>query len=151
MATVPGANLFHEGQLEGRKIRLPVFLRRRTAEAVNQPVKDFYSKLLQVVNAPVLREGSWSLCQCTGWPDNSSYQNLLAWSWINETDGYLIVINFSDTPTQRRVQVVGNEIRGKTWRLLDQFSGETYQRDGNEMLIRDCTSIDSLGLPLFSV
>jgi glycosidase len=134
MATLPGARLLHQGQLQGRKIRSPVFLRRRAAEPVNQPVKDFYSKLLQVINAPVLREGNWSLCQCTGWPDNSSYQNLLAWSWINETDRYLIVINFSDSAAQGRVQVVGNAIREKTWRLLDQFSGETYQRDGVEML-----------------
>jgi Alpha amylase, catalytic domain len=134
MATLPAARLLHEGQLQGREIRLPVFLRRRAAEPVNQPVEDFYSKLLQVINAPVLREGNWSLCQCTGWPDNSSYQNLLAWSWINQTDRYLIVINFSDSAAQGRVQVVGNEIRGKTWRLLDQFSGETYERDGNEML-----------------
>jgi len=76
MATVPGARLLHEGQLEGRKIKLPVFLRRRAAEPVNQALEDFYEKLQQVVNAAVLREGKWSLCECTGWPDNSSYQNL---------------------------------------------------------------------------
>ena len=32
IATLPGARLFHEGQFEGRKIRLPVFLGRRPAE-----------------------------------------------------------------------------------------------------------------------
>jgi hypothetical protein len=134
MATVPGARLFHEGQIQGRRIRLPVFLRRRATEPVNQPIEDFYTKLLQVINASALREGKWSLCQCIGWPDNSSYQNLLAWSWINETDRYLIIINFSDSPAQGRVQLVGDEIRGKPWRLLDEFSGETYERDGDEML-----------------
>ena len=29
IATIPGARLFHEGQFEGRKVRLPVFLGRR--------------------------------------------------------------------------------------------------------------------------
>jgi hypothetical protein len=134
MATLPGARLFHEGQLPGRQIRVPVFLRRRAAEPVNQPIQDFYSKLLQVIDAPAFREGKWSLCHCTGWPDNSSYQNLLAWSWMSENDGYLIVINFSDSPAQGRVQAVGSEIREKIWRLLDRFSSESYERDGGEML-----------------
>jgi hypothetical protein len=134
MATLPGARLFHEGQLEGRKIRLPVFLRRRAAEAVNQPVEDFYTKLLRFIKALVFREGNWALCNCTGWPDNSTYRNLLAWRWIKETDRYLIIINFGDRPAQGRVQVLGDEIPGKTWRLLDQFSTETYERDGDQML-----------------
>ncbi len=134
MATLPGAKLLHEGQLEGRRIRVPVFLRRRAAEPVNQPIRVFYSKLLKVIEAPAFREGKWSLCHCTGWPDNPSYQNLLGWSWTNETDRYLIVINFSDSPAQGRVQAVEGEIRGKIWRLLDQFSSESYERDGGEML-----------------
>ena len=32
-ATVPGAKLFHEGQFEGWRVRLPVFLRRRPRNA----------------------------------------------------------------------------------------------------------------------
>ena len=35
IATLPGAKLFHEGQFEGRKARLPVQLRRRPAEPVD--------------------------------------------------------------------------------------------------------------------
>ena len=52
----------------------------------------------------------------------------------SQTDRYLIVINCSDSPAQGRVQAVGSEIRGKIWRLLDQFSSESYERDGDEML-----------------
>ena len=32
VATVPGAKLIHDGQLEGRKVKLPVFLARPPAE-----------------------------------------------------------------------------------------------------------------------
>lgn len=131
MATAPGARLFHQGQLEGRKARVPVFLKRRAAEPINQPLADFYNTLLR---ASVFREGEWSLCHCSGWPDNSTFQNLLSWSWSNDSDRYLVVINFSDSPAQGRVQIPWAEIKGKTWCLLDQFSGETYQRDGDEML-----------------
>lgn len=134
MATLPGARLLHEGQLEGRQIRVPVFLRRRNAEPVNQPIQVFYSKLLPIIDAPAFREGEWILYDCTGWPGNSTYQNLLSWSWKKDNDRYLVVINFSDSPAQGRVQALRTAIRGNTWRLFDQFSSETYERDGDEML-----------------
>jgi hypothetical protein len=133
MATVPGLKLFHEGQLEGRLIRVPVFLRRRAAEPVNQPTQDFYSKLLRIIDAPAFTEGKWSRCHCTGWPDNSTYQNLLSWSWSKDSDRYLVVINFSDSPAQGRVQVPWAGVQGKTCCLLDLFSGDTYERSGAEM------------------
>jgi hypothetical protein len=40
--TLPGAKLIHEGQLEGRKERLPVFLGRRPQEQVDGQLKAFY-------------------------------------------------------------------------------------------------------------
>jgi glycosidase len=132
MATVPGARLFHEGQFEGRKVRVPVFLRRRVAEPVDQALEQFYKQLLGITNASVFREGEWSLCHCTGWSDNSTYQNLLSWSWIKNNDRYLIVINFSDNVAQARVQVPWAEV-GKSWRLVDTLSGEAYEREGDLM------------------
>ncbi len=41
IATIPGARLFHEGQFEGRKIRLPVFLGRRPVEPVDPGLRAF--------------------------------------------------------------------------------------------------------------
>ena len=45
--TLPGAKLAHEGQLEGCKVRLPVFLGRRPAEAPDAGLRDFYLRLLK--------------------------------------------------------------------------------------------------------
>jgi len=133
MATLPGARLFHDGQFEGRKVRLPVFLDRRPAEPVDQPLQVFYNWLLEAIDTPVFRDGNWALCNCTGWRDNSSYQNLIAWSWIKDKDRYLIVVNLSDNPAQGHVQVPWDELRGSTWRLVDVLSGNTYERSGDEM------------------
>ncbi len=47
IATIPGARLFHEGQFEGRKVRLPVFLGRRPAEPVDPDLRAFYRTLLK--------------------------------------------------------------------------------------------------------
>lgn len=133
MATVTGAKLFHEGQFEGRRVRPPVFLGRRPKEAPDQGLRAFFARLLGAIDAPLFRDGEWLLCACTGWQDNLGYQNILAWSWVKDDDRCLIVVNLSDTGAQARVQAPWDEIRGKTWRLVDALSGATYDRNGDEM------------------
>jgi len=133
VSTLPGARLFHEGQFEGRKVRLPVFLGRRPAEPSNTALQAFYDKLLAAINAPIFRDGEWELCERSGWPDNRSFQNLVAWSWVRDDDRRLIVVNLSDGAVQARVHVPWGDIRGTTWRLIDAFSDASYDRDGDEM------------------
>jgi glycosidase len=50
VATLPGAKLFHEGQFEGRLIRLPVFLRRRPFETADPDLRAFHHLLLKVTS-----------------------------------------------------------------------------------------------------
>ena len=134
MATVPGARLFYEGQFEGRKIRPPVFLSRRSDECVDEAVHAFYTKLLQAIGNPAFREGEWRLCECTGWPDNAGFRNLVAWSWTGRDDRYLIVVNLSDADVQARVRPPWRDVREETWRLTDILSGASYDRAANEIL-----------------
>ena len=131
--TLTGAKLLHEGQFEGRKVRLPVFLGRRPAEPVDHDLVAFYGRLLKETDRDVFRNGEWRLCERSGWPDNQSCQNILAWCWVKDDERYLIVVNFSDGTAQARVHVPWDELRGKTWRLNDVLSGESYDRSGDEM------------------
>jgi glycosidase len=133
ISTQQGARLFHEGQFDGRKVRIPVFLSRRPAEPIDKTLRAFYERLLQTINAPIFRNGEWRLCERDGWPDNSSFQNLVAWSWIRDNDRRLIVVNLSDTPSQARVHVPWQELRGTSWHLMDALSNASYERDGDEM------------------
>jgi hypothetical protein len=131
--TLTGARLLHEGQFEGRKTRLPVFLGRRPAESVDQDLVAFYGRLLKETNRDVFRNGQWRLCERSGWPDNQSFLNLLAWCWAKDDERWLIVINFAQVTAQARIHVPWDELRGKQWRLTDALSGETYDRSGDEM------------------
>jgi len=133
IATLPGARLFHEGQFEGRKVRLPVFLARRPAEAPNPELRSFYTKLLKAIAKPVFRIGDWRLCERNGWPDNASFQNLAAWSWVKDSEEYLIAVNLSDSPVQARVALRRPEIGSGKWLLTDTLSGATYAREGDEL------------------
>jgi hypothetical protein len=133
VATTPGARLFHEGQLEGRTIRVPVQLGRLPEEPPNAEWKAFYRTLLEAVRDSRLREGSWALCELSGWPDNESFRNLVAWRWSRADKRHLIVVNLSDRRSQARVRMPGAGLAGRTWPLIDRMSGEVYERDGSEM------------------
>jgi hypothetical protein len=134
IATLPGIRLFHQGQFDGRKIRLPVFLGRRPDEPADQELQEFYKKLSHAVNRPIFREGQWGLCGRTGWPNNATFQNLVAWNWVKDDQRYLIVGNLSDGLVQARVQVRWTGTGGGNWLLTDALSSATYERDEDEML-----------------
>jgi Arc/MetJ-type ribon-helix-helix transcriptional regulator len=68
IATIPGAKLFHEGQFEGRKVRLPVFLSRRPDERFNPDLRAFYYKLLKMIDTPASRRGSGASVIVRGGP-----------------------------------------------------------------------------------
>ncbi len=131
--TLTGARLLHEGQTQGLKVRLPVFLGRRPAEQVDQDLMEFYNRLLKAVNHDVFRNGQWRLCERSGWPDNQSFLNTIAWCWTKDDESRLIVVNFSDRTSQAHVQVPWDELTGELWRLVDVLSGETYDRSGDDM------------------
>jgi hypothetical protein len=133
MMTLPGAKLLYEGQFEGWRVKLPVFLARRPAEPIDSDLRAFYRMLLATVKVSGLREGKWQLCERTGWPDNSSYLNLVAWCWDQGGVQYLVVVNLSEDRSQARVHLPWNELAGNMWQLTDALNGEVFKRDGSEI------------------
>jgi hypothetical protein len=131
--TLPGAKLLHDGQHEGRRVKLPVQLGRPPAEVADKDLRDFYRRLLPVAGRSAIRDGQWVLCQTTGWPDNDSYRNLLTWCWSSATDRLLVVVNFSPGAAQGRVRPAWPDAGTRAWRLEDLLSGAIYERDGAEL------------------
>jgi len=141
--TLPGARLLHEGQLEGRKVRLPVFLGRRPVEPIDKDLADFYKRLLQKIGPDLFRNGDWSLCELSGWPDNCSCRNLLAWCWLKDDERYFIVLNFSDETSQALVRVPWDDLRGRNWWLDEVLTEDIIERSGFDM--RDAGMYVDLG------
>jgi len=131
--TLPGARLLHEGQFEGWRVKLPVFLARRPTEPVDIDLVAFYERLLNATRRGVFRNGEWRLCDRHGWPDNQSCHSILAWCWIKDQERALVVVNYGETPAQARVEVPWDDLRSRQWRLQDGLSGEVYDRDGNDV------------------
>jgi hypothetical protein len=44
-----------------------------------------------------------------------------------------MVVNLSDWGAQARVRLPWGELKGKSWRLIDLFTGAVYGRNGEEM------------------
>lgn len=131
--SLPGAKLLHEGQFQGRRTRVPVFLARRPEEPSDYDLERFYKLLLQRTAQEPFHSGDWALCECTGWADNMSCRHLLAWCWKKGTARCLIVVNFSPGPSQARVHLPWSDLAPGTWRLAESFSDQQYERSGDEM------------------
>ena len=131
VATLPGATLWHDGQLEGRKIRLPVFLGRRPAEPADDTRADFYRRLIAA--AGEVRCGEWQLLGVGGWPDNRTNLDVLAWAWHDDEPHHVVVVNQAAHGSQGWVALPWEVLRGTRWRLTDLLDGRVYDRDGDEL------------------
>jgi hypothetical protein len=134
VSSLPGAKLFHEGQFEGRRVRVPVQLGRRPQEEVNSGLQAFYARLLRIICGARLGDAVWQPCTISGWQDNSSYLSTLAWCWTRREERHLIIVNMSDRASQGRVRVSWADLAGRTVRLADLFNNQVYVRKGSEML-----------------
>jgi hypothetical protein len=67
------------------------------------------------------------MCETSGWPDNDSHRNLLAWCW----DHTLVVVNYGDASAQGRVHLPWDG----EWELTDLLSGASFLRAGDELYV----------------
>jgi hypothetical protein len=131
--TQTGARLVHDGQLQGRRVRLPVFLGRFPAEPIDHDLAEFYRSFLGALADPTFRTGHWALCDGTGWPGNDNSDNLVAWSWDGGTR-WLIVVNLSDETASGLIRAPWQDLRGHRWRLVDPSQNTIFDRDGDDLV-----------------
>ncbi len=132
-ALMPGPLLVHEGQLEGRRVRLPVQLGRRRDEPADMELAAFHRRLSDVRTHPAFRRGRHQILRCWGWPDNSSHKQLLAWLRETDEERFVIVVNMSDQPSQARIPLPWADLEGRNWLLEDRVNEQQYERFGEEM------------------
>ena len=133
MSTLQGARLYHDGQFEGRRTHVPVFLGRAPDEPTDADLRGYYERLVRAVADADLRDGEWELCDVSGWPDNDSYLRLVSWCWSTTASRHLVVVNLSDGPAQARVRAPWKDLAGRAWRLDDRLSGARFERAGDEL------------------
>ena len=134
-ATRPGGFLLHDGQLEGRRVRLPVQLSRRPPESPLPGLEAFQRRLLQELSSAPFRRGVW--CQFEALPlsgNAGGHERLIAHGWASPQEWRLVVVNYGAEPGAGRVPLhAWPEIARGNWLLEDVLDGNSYRRDGDAM------------------
>ncbi len=135
IATVPGMVMFHEGQFEGRRVKLPVQLTRRPREEAAPRTRAFFTQLLNIIASPPFREGAWRLLMPRpAWHDNYTWGNFLIFWWHQTSAGggtRLVVINYAPLSGQCYVDVPLDDVPGTSIAFQDLLSEAAYVRDKN--------------------
>ncbi len=135
ICTLPGATLLHQGQLSGRRVKLPVQITRQAAEPDHPLLTRFYRRLLREVSQPVYRAGAWRMLtpQPLGQAD-FTYQNLIAYTWRNSATARLVVVNLSGEWSRAVLELAEwQELAGQSWQLFDALSGSFTRQNGSEV------------------
>jgi glycosidase len=151
--TLPGLRLLHEGQLEGRRVKLPVQLGRRQAEEPEPGLDSFYRQLLAALRQPVFHQGSWQLLQpVPGWVDNTSYRSIVAHLWRLENETRLVAVNLSATSAQCHLPLDLSGLAGRSWELQDLLHGQVYPWAGDDLAGRGLyIDLPAYGYHLFAL
>lgn len=131
----PGLRFFHQGQFEGRKVRISPHLGRAPQEPVDESLRAFYDGLLKVLREPVVRDGQWQLLECTpAWDGNWTHDCFLVFAWQRDAEKWIVAVNYAGNQSQCHVRLPFRDLGGKTWRLEDRLSGAHYDWHGDDLV-----------------
>jgi len=130
----PGLRLFHEGQLEGRRVHVPMQLGRRPDEAVDEALRDFYRRLLACLRRPEVH-GRWRLGECRpAGPGAGSFDDFITFTWEGDAASALLVaVNHGPARAQGFAPVPLPGLAHRRVALTDLLSGARDERDGDDL------------------
>jgi len=131
MATLPGMKMYHYGQIEGRRRKIPVQLTRVAPEDPDEDLERFYQKILKISRQPLFSEGLWELLEPRSNGDDT-YSNLVAYQWKADGRAKVVIVNFSPNWSQARIQLKADPAR-ETCELTDELNGDRHSRSSTEM------------------
>jgi glycosidase len=131
----PGLRFFHQGQREGRKVRISMHLGRGPAEAPDAATGAFYDTLLACLKDPAFRDGHWQLLDArAAWDGNGSNDAFIAFAWTGPGElRRLVAVNYAGHQSQCYVAMPWKDLNSRRWRLRDRFGSAVYERDGADL------------------
>ncbi|MCJ7424576.1 hypothetical protein MUP01_09970, partial [Candidatus Bathyarchaeota archaeon] len=125
-STLMGLRFFHDGQLEGRSIRIPLQLSHVQLEKDDQEIFDHYMKLLKLANDRILHDGEWILLDSRNVSnEDRTNDNLLSWAWKFGDSFKIIVVNYSGITSQGFIKMP-TDFEDCSIVFFDELTGEKY-------------------------
>src|SRR6202012_4539465 len=127
MATLPGMRFYHQGELDGRKIRLSIMLQRMPQEPPNAAIRAFFEKILKITNEEVFHTGRWSLLSVSAEGDDTA-GNLAVYEWRSATAWKIIVVNIIGAASQGRIRMDDSISESIQYDVYDELHDVHYSR-----------------------
>ncbi len=132
MGTLPGMRLYHQGELDGLKIHLPITLRMAADEPPDPQTAALFAKILRLTAENAFHSGVWNLLVVTPEGD-APPDGLIAYEWRSENSWKVIAVNLTNQTSQGRVHFEGCSLAAKEYTFYDQLNDVRYIRAGDEM------------------
>jgi hypothetical protein len=134
----PGLRFIHQGQREGKQVRIPVHLGRGPLEMLEGGLSAFYDGLLNCLKDPAFHDGDWQLLQCrAAWDGNGTWDSFVAFAWTGPGQTRrLVAVNYADQWGQCFVTMPWHDLEARTWRLEDLTGPAVHDREGADLVRR---------------
>jgi glycosidase len=131
----PGLRFFHQGQREGKQVRIPVHLGRGPVEDPVAGIEAFYQGLLECLRDTAFRDGDWQLLECrAAWDGNGTWDSFVCFSWTGPGDlRRLVAVNYADHQGQCYVAMPWGDLDGRSFCLRDLTGPAVYDRRGSDL------------------
>jgi len=132
MGTLPGMRFYHQGELEGAKVHLPITLRIGADGNSDPAATSFFAQLLRITRDPLFHVGEWNLLQVTDEGADTA-SNLVVYEWRSEKNWKVIVVNLSAASAQGRVHFSPRAWPAADYVFYDELHDERYVRSAAEL------------------
>jgi hypothetical protein len=132
-ATLPGMRFFHHGQIEGRRIRVPVQL-ARTPEEVEDPwCRDLHEQVFSILRERALHEGEWSPWAPS--PERSERAGILGNRWAFEDGEWIVLANFGSIAESAEIRPSRGAAHFEVQRVFESpSSSRPWTRNENDFV-----------------
>jgi hypothetical protein len=151
LVSLPGMRFFFDGQLEGRRIKVPVQLARWPEESPDEALCALYKRALTFARDEVLHEGDWKLLTVSAAGD-PSFADIVAYRWRSADALALVTVNLGAATSWAHVEIGGDLFPGEAFDFEDRLTDATYRWTRDALLDRGLyVQLEAGGAHLFNV
>jgi len=151
LATSAGMRFFFDGQLDGRRVRVPVQLGRWPEEPPDASIRALYERVLAFAGHRVLHDGTWQILNVSAAGDRS-LPEVVAYRWHTDGALALVVVNLGASTSEAYVAIAADLPPGAAFDFEDYLTDVTYRRTRESLLDRGLfVRLEAGGAHLFTV